>query len=63
MVEVSVMKLLDRCIQQEIAKNGEGGGGAFVDLARFLEDLGQRVREVVYAIAIPGVLMLNIRHL
>lgn len=57
------MKLLDRCIQQEIAKNGKGGGGAFVGLVRFLEDLGKRVREVVYAIAIPGVLMLNIRHL
>lgn len=56
------MKLLDRCIQQEVGKNGKKSK-AFVGLVCFLEDLGKTTQRVVYATAIPGVLMLNIRHL
>lgn len=38
------MKLLDRCIQQEVGKNGKKSK-AFVGLVCFLEDLGKRESE------------------
>lgn len=46
MVEVSVMKLLDRCIQQDLGKNGnKKKNKAFGCLVRFLEDLGKTESE------------------
>lgn len=58
------MKLLDRCIQQELGKNGKKKKLKPLWVwYTFWKIKEKEVREVVYAIAIPGVLMLNIRRL
>lgn len=63
------MKSLDRCVQQELGKNGKNEDSSprtSAAVGKLTEDLGKRKvgeRGGVYMVALPGMSMLNSRHL
>lgn len=63
------MKSLDRCVQQELGKSGrneDSSPRASAGVGKLTEDLGKREGEErggVYAVAVPGMLTLNVRQL